>query len=90
MSPREPHTISQIEIFKSLLFLFLYIRSFIFVDATAEVSRINRKEVQTDMTEETGLVKNSRTISDIKMTEETGLVKNSKTKVDPKEPGLRL
>lgn len=39
--------------------------------------RMNRKELQTDMTEETGLMKNSKTIFDLDLTEETGLIKNS-------------
>lgn len=38
-----------------------------------------RKEKRTDKTEETGLMKNSKTISDLDLTEETGLIKNSKT-----------
>ena len=38
-----------------------------------------KKELQTDKTEETGLMKNSKTIFDLDLTEETGLFKNSKT-----------
>eukprot|EP00105_Crassostrea_gigas_P014661 XP_011431404.1 PREDICTED: uncharacterized protein LOC105331065 [Crassostrea gigas] len=38
-----------------------------------------RKEIRTDKTEETGLMKNSKTMSDLDLTEETGLLKNSKT-----------
>ncbi|XP_061178430.1 uncharacterized protein LOC133187077 [Saccostrea echinata] len=41
-----------------------------------------RKEIRTDKTEETGLMKNSKTMSDLDLTEETGLLKNSKTMYD--------
>ncbi|XP_062586254.1 uncharacterized protein LOC134247866, partial [Saccostrea cucullata] len=50
-----------------------------------------RKEIRTDKTEETGLMKNSKTLSDLDLTEETGLLKNSKTMYDIKmteETGL--
>ncbi|XP_078328660.1 uncharacterized protein LOC144623788 [Crassostrea virginica] len=38
-----------------------------------------KKELRTDKTEETGLMKNSNAIFDLDLTEETGLFKNSKT-----------
>ena len=38
-----------------------------------------KKELRTDKTEETGLMKNSKAIFDLDLTEETGLFKNSKT-----------
>jgi hypothetical protein len=41
-----------------------------------------KKGLRTDKTEEAGLVKNNKTISDLDLTEEAGLFKNSKTNSD--------
>lgn len=46
-------------------------------DATAEVLE-DEQELQTDKTEGTGLMKNSKTISDLDLTEENGLIKTVK------------